>query len=154
MEAARQVRSGSTLSLWRALALAVLCVWELPQNVLGLAALIGCIVCGNLARLEWDGRRLVIEVHQGGVSLGLFVLWSTGRNRYFVLDADNRQHEYGHSVQSRWLGPLYLAAVGVPSVARVLYAMVYRELTGRRWQGYYDGYPERWADRLGGVRRR
>ena len=51
------------------------------------------------------------------------------------------------------LGPLYLPLVGVPSVLRVIYSVGYREVTGKQWQGYYDGYPEDWADRLGGVSR-
>src|SRR6185369_10455986 len=84
-------------------------------------------------------------------SLGYFVFYSRGEGRYFVLDERIRDHEWGHSFQSRLLGPLYLPLVGVPSIARVLYAVVFREVTGRRWEGYFDAYPEDWADRLGGV---
>ena len=65
----------------------------------------------------------------------------------------SRDHEIGHTFQSGWLGPLYLVLVGVPSVARGVYAVAYREWTGRRWRGYFDGWPERQADRLGGVDR-
>ena len=36
---------------------------------------------------------------------------------------ENVDHEYGHAVQSRRLGPAYLPLVGVPSVMRVAYAM-------------------------------
>lgn len=32
-----------------------------------------------------------------------------------------------------------------------LYARAYRRRTGRWWPRYFDGYPENWADRLGGV---
>lgn len=55
--------------------------------------------------------------------------------------------------QSRMLGWLYLPVVGLPSISRAAYALLYREVTGRQWTGYYDGYPENWADRLGGVQR-
>jgi hypothetical protein len=48
---------------------------------------------------------------------------------------------------------LYLPLVGVGSVSRGLYAVLYRELTGRRWRGYFDGWPESQADRLGGINR-
>ena len=51
------------------------------------------------------------------------------------------------------LGPLYLPVVGLPSISRAAYALVYREVTGRQWTRYYDGFPEDWADRLGGVQR-
>ena len=48
---------------------------------------------------------------------------------------------------------LYLPVVGLPSISRAGYALVYREVTGRQWTRYYEGFPERWADRLGGVSR-
>jgi len=60
-------------------------------------------------------------------------------------------HELGHTKQSRLLGPLYLPVVGLPSISRAAYALVHREVTGKQWTGYYEGYPENWADRLGGV---
>jgi hypothetical protein len=83
-----------------------------------------------------------------------FVFWSSETTtRWFHLDSAVRDHEYGHTFQSRWLGPLYLPVVGVPSVLRNVYAVAYREITGERWRGYFDGFPERWADELGGVDR-
>jgi hypothetical protein len=70
-------------------------------------------------------------------------------------DAGERegQHERGHAVQSRRLGPMYLPLVGLASVTRVGFAAAHKALTGRRWAGYYDGWPEREADLLGGVDR-
>lgn len=130
-----------------------LAIWELPQNTLGLATLLVEASLGTLEGLEHDRGRLFVRSRNNAVSLGFFIFWSEGENRWFVLDRWTRAHEHGHSFQSRWLGPLYLPLVGVPSVARVLYAVAYRELTGRRWQHYFDGYPESWADRLGGVQR-
>lgn len=133
---------------------AALLVWELPQSALGLAVLGLERLAGTARELAWDRERVFVRSTTNAVSLGWFVFWSEGENRWFVLDEHTRAHEYGHSIQSRWLGPLYLPLVGVPSVMRVLYAVAHRELTGRRWRGYFDGYPESWADRLGGVRRR
>ena len=52
------------------------------------------------------------------------------------------------------LGPLYLPLVGVPSVSRVINSVAYHHLKRKPWTGYYKGYPEDWADRLGGVERR
>jgi hypothetical protein len=127
--------------------------WELPQNLLGLALLGAERGLGTLRGMERRHGRLFVHSRLSAVSLGHFVFWSTGESRWFVLDENTRLHEYGHTFQSRWLGPLYLPLVGVPSLLRVLYAIGYRELTGKRWQDYFDGYPERWADELGGVRR-
>jgi len=108
---------------------------------------------GTVEGIEIDRERLFVRSRMSAVSLGHFVFWSRGENRWVILDEHTRDHEWGHSFQSRMLGPLYLPLVGLPSVTRVLYAVLHREVTGRRWDGYFDGYPESWADRLGGVDR-
>lgn len=126
--------------------------WELPQNVLGAANLALQLARGGVWRVERERKRLLIELTgDGAVSLGYFVFWSARDNRYVPVGPENKAHELGHARQSRRFGPLYLPLVGVPSVARVAFAMGYRTLTGRRWGGYYAGWPERQADRLGGV---
>ncbi len=128
----------------------VLAVWELPQNALGAMLFGASWVAGKVTRVDVENGRCIIDAGIG-VSLGSFVFFSEAGNRYFVEDELQRRHEIGHTYQSRWLGPLYLPLVGIPSVGRVLYSMAHREITGRRWDGYFDGYPERWADRLGGI---
>jgi hypothetical protein len=133
---------------------AALLVWELPQNVLGAAAFGLRLATGSVARARFERERIMVEIDgDAAVSLGLFVFFTTHDTGYVPAGPENRDHEYGHSIQSRWLGPLYLPIVGVPSVMRVLYAFAYRHVVGRRWCGYYDGFPERWADELGGVDR-
>ena len=133
---------------------ALLALWELPQNVLGMLLLGLEYLAGTVKAVELDRGRLFIQSKMSAVSLGFFVFWASGSNRYSILDEHTRAHEFGHSFQSRWLGPLYLPLVGIPSVSRVLYGIAYREITGQRWEGYFDGYPENWADRLGGVERK
>jgi len=119
----------------------MLSVWELPQNVLGLALLV--IMRRRIIERRREDGRLFLRTSSTGVSLGWFVFWCT--------DESIRRHEYGHTIQSRLLGPFYLPLVGLPSVARALYARAYRRCTGRWWPRYFHGYPENWADRLGGV---
>lgn len=129
-------------------------VWELPQNLLGMANLVLQRSMGNVRQIEREDGRVMVELRgDGAVSLGWFVFHSRHDGPFVPVGAENRQHERGHSVQSRWLGPLYLPLVGVPSVLRVLYAMTYRARHGRRWPHYYDGWPERSADQLGHVDR-
>jgi hypothetical protein len=107
---------------------------------------------GSVRRIEFERERVLIEIDTfGAVSLGLFVFFTDRDNPYVPVGRENRDHEYGHSLQSRLLGPLYLPIVGLASEMRVAYALVYRCWTGRRWSGYYDGFPENWADRLGKV---
>lgn len=131
---------------------AALLVWELPQNVLGALDLALTAARGRIAGVAWERERLFIEVRgAGAVSLGLFVFWSSDDTPYVRITRTNKEHEYGHSIQSRMLGPLYLLLVGVPSSCRVAYAIAHRKITGRRWDGYFRGYPEDWADRLANV---
>jgi len=127
-------------------------LWELPQNVLGALNLALQRVTGNVRAVRRERGRCMVElVGDGAVSLGWFVFYGTRDNKFVPLGPENVDHEYGHSVQSRALGPLYIPLVGVPSTSRALYAMLYRTFTGKRWTRYYDGWPEKQADRLGGA---
>ena len=64
-------------------------------------------------------------------------------------------HEYGHQRQSLFLGWLYLLVVGLPFLVRNLWDRTFHGnwLPCRREKWHYDGFPERWADALGGVLR-
>ncbi len=126
--------------------------WELPQTALGVLVLGHHLARGRVRRIDVESGRIVGELAvPGAISLGHVVLWTPDDNDYVPVGEENRAHELGHAVQSRRLGPLYLLAVGVPSTARVAYALAHKRVTGRRWAHYYDGWPERSADRLGRV---
>ena len=130
----------------KSLRISFLFLWELPQNLLGLAVWLAArkrILSREIVR-----GRLLFQVTGFGVSLGSFIFWSE-MVRAADDRPDNREHEFGHSIQSARLGPLYLIAVGIPSVSRFLYARAYRRRKGKAWARYFDGYPENWADRLG-----
>lgn len=80
----------------------------------------------------------------GGISLG----------NYMILGSQFSQtikHEYGHSLQSRILGPLYLFVIGIPSI---IWAGLYGSVIKETHNGYYKFYPEKWADKLGKVIRK
>lgn len=127
--------------------------WELPQDVLGALLYASERLRGRILSTRRARDRVVLETTGTAISLGHLVFWSRRSSRWHDLDARNEHHELGHAEQSRLLGPLYLPIVGVPSTARAAYAFAYREATGRKWDGYYRGFPERWADELGGVAR-
>ncbi len=105
----------------------------------------------RVVNVELEDGRLVVESKGTGISLGYIVFWSREDSRWHDLDIRNRAHELGHTKQSRLLGWLYLPVIGLPSISRAAYALAHREVTGRQWARYYEGYPENWADRLGGV---
>lgn len=57
-------------------------------------------------------------------------------------------HEYGHTIQSIILGPLYLPVISIPSGlwCNLPLAAGYRR---KNKVSYYDFYTEKWADDLG-----
>lgn len=57
-------------------------------------------------------------------------------------------HEYGHTVQSLILGPLYLPVIGLPS-AIWLNTPRFSNRRHNAQSSYYAFYTERWANRLG-----
>ncbi len=83
------------------------------------------------------------------MSLGSFIFWSNSNNAVIFINANNIEHEYGHSIQSLFFGPLYLVIIGLPSILKVIYGSIFFAIRKRKWQNYYKGYPEKWADELG-----
>lgn len=130
-------------------------VWEAPQTILGLLNLGLELVRGGVASITREHGRIFVELRRSrAISLGHFVFWSAVDSPIVRVNPGNKLHEYGHALQSRLLGPLYLPVVGIPSSLRVAYAAAQYLFTKKPWDGYYDGFPENWADRLGGVPKR
>lgn len=57
------------------------------------------------------------------------------------------QHEHGHHLQGNKWGPLYLLAVGIPSLINNFRSRKNQWVS----ENYYLLYPEKQADRLGGL---
>lgn len=126
-------------------------IWELPQNLLGFIVFEWMKIRRSIVNSEIEENLFFIETPNTGVSLGWFVFWTPSGNRFSHLVNDCRMHEYGHARQSVMLGPAYLLVVGIPSISRVLYSKWYRKKHGCIWTNYFNGFPENWADKLGGV---
>ncbi len=110
--------------------------WCLPQTALGL---IIQIIYKVKDRKKYK-LATVIELNASfGVSLGKYILIGSNNEKTI-------KHEYGHTLQNFIFGPLYLIIIGIPSVVRNILSR-FIEID------YYKGYPERWADQLGGVNR-
>ena len=123
----------------RALYVLAQCVWGLPQTLVGLIVFVifrlrrcPCRVFHGAVCTEWD--------RTDGVSLGLFIFCPPHGRLH--------PHEFGHTVQSLWLGPLYLPLVALPSLvwcglpAFKRYRRVKNVPYSRLWC-------EGWADREG-----
>lgn len=119
----------------------LLYIHELPQNLLGL--LLRLIYKGNDSEYKDAVVRRSLKM-RGGISLGRYIIVSQ------FARGETVRHEYGHCLQSRRLGWLYLLVIGLPSI---VWAGLYGTLVKRTENGYYRWYTEKWADRLGGVER-
>lgn len=129
--------------------------WGLPQSLLGLALL---LFLGRQRR-AWYRLALLTAFERGrfpfaqagGVSLGMFIFAAQGKGGR--PDPGLVAHEYGHTLQSLLLGPLYLPLVGLPSVLWLLRYGRRRADYAARGVAYTDRYPENWAERWGGQAR-
>lgn len=79
-----------------------------------------------------------------GLSLGMFLFLPD------PIEDELLVHEYGHSVQSLVLGPLYLLIIGLPSVLWSRHPSFARR-RNERGMSYYDFLPEKNASDLGSL---
>ena len=88
-------------------------LWGLPQNLVG-AVLYLYYRLKGCPHFSYQGARVILwTVDAGSMSVGryLFLHQSWRPKDQFLL-----AHEYGHTIQSLILGPLYLPLVGLPSI--------------------------------------
>ena len=112
--------------------------WGFPQTLIGFIVYLcnrhnshetyrGCIVT------RWNNR--------GSLGMGMFLFLGCE-------DPQVRVHEFGHSVQSLILGPLFLPIMGIPSFLWCNLPSC-RKLRKNKGISYYRFYPESTANRLG-----
>ncbi len=116
------------------------CTWGFVQTLAGLVVFLSCPGCGHVFH---RGAVVTRWRRRDALSLGLFIFVPAGEDPRLLA------HEYGHTLQSLLLGPLYLPVIGLPSLLRA----AWRRRGRTRGRAYYDFYTERWADRWGGVDR-
>ena len=127
-------------------------IWELPQNALGY------IILKVTKAKRYSGfyqKGITTNIyswkHNGGLSLGkyIFIPFKIGTPlSYGVMEYI--RHEHGHSIQSKYLGWLYLLVIGLPSL---IWCGCFEEYRVKHNVSYYSFYTEKWADKLGGVER-
>jgi hypothetical protein len=130
-------------------------LWQLPQNLTGLF-LWGILKIFNR----------IISVEKRRDMPGITVIWIRGSNMaaslggYIFIDTRYHNvtvlHEYGHCIQSRRWGPLYLPIIGVSSA---IFCNLWDDIFHRKWdmeqrlKWYYSRFPEKYADMLAGIKR-
>ena len=121
--------------------------WGIVQNLVALV-LMACVRAGHPERrpFRFHGAVVVPWGREGAsMGMGMFVFFG---HRERPDAARVLVHEYGHTIQSCILGPLYLFVIGLPSV---LWAGLPACQRTRRENdvSYFDFYPEAWANYAG-----
>jgi len=119
----------------------LLIIWQLPQFALGILFLL--VLRSKILKIIDHKGSVVFFVRgfKGGISLSRFIYL----NPKFEKDPFILDHEYGHFIQSKLLGWLYLLVIGIPSIIR---SSIWNRF-GLDPKRYHGGYPENWADKLG-----
>ena len=116
--------------------------WGMIQNILGFIIWIYVLLTGPKEKRHVFHGALVTRWYlKSSMSMGLFLFMGTDDPRVLV-------HEYGHTIQSCILGPLYLPVIGIPSFCWANTPHFERNRRMGRYR-YSDFYPEKWANYLG-----
>lgn len=128
-------------------------VWGFPQTLAG--ALIAAGLRGS-PRGRYRNAIVTYWKKDAGLSLGLFLFLprsAAPSRRTGTMTAYGERlhrHEYGHTVQSWILGPLYLPVVGLPSLVWAAFPPF-----SKKWRSgdrdYYSFVTERTADGLSAL---
>jgi hypothetical protein len=116
-------------------------IWEFPQCLLGL-------ILTKIYDVKYSETYKGIDVYtgkfSGGISLGLYIIMDDDASE------NTKKHEWGHTRQSiRW-GWLYLLTVGIVSFT---WCGLRGIIPSWRKKDYYSIWPEKQADKYGGVKR-
>lgn len=131
---------------------------ELPQNIIGKLLSINSFKIIRYTMNDGVVKNVYFKNNffKSGISLGDYIILDKlylNRSLKELNQAIN--HEYGHSIQSKKLSWLYLIVVGIPSMIRNIYNRWFHKgwSYDRKCKWYYSGFPENWADKLGGIER-
>lgn len=113
-------------------------IWQLPQNLVALCMMpfLGKLKIIRKSRFAicYEGEKM-----RGGISLGSFCFLSP---RLSLKETSIRHELYGHTWDSRLLGPLYMLIIGLPSILNAWFGFT---------KCYYSWYPEKLANKHAGL---
>lgn len=130
------------------------CTWGFLQSTLGMLVFILHI---NDKHYFYHGAVITEWKAKSSVSLGMFVFvtnepyfYDKLKNEYTMEELSQRLvvHEYGHTVQSLVLGPLYLIVIGIPSTLWGFLPSLNIKRKNERLS-YFSFFTEKWANYLG-----
>ena len=120
--------------------------WGLIQNCLGFLIYVFLMIKNPMRRRgRFNGSRIITWSLSSSAALGIFIFLSESLvahpTRVVV-------HEYGHTIQSCILGPLYLFIIGIASFIWAQFPAFKRKRRAGKYT-YSVFYPEKWANYLG-----
>ena len=131
----------------------LLYIWQLPQNLLGLA-LIKYYKPERKHLLDNGVTVYYSTKFTGGISLGDYSIVNMVHYRKKMEESvkrDTVRHEaIGHHKQSLMFGWLYLLIIGIPSIT---WCYIYGRYMEKTPNGYFWFWTESWADKLAEVER-
>ena len=120
--------------------------WGIVQNICGLVVfLILKVKNPNNKLIRYNGAIISQWSVNGSMGLGMFI-FDGHQNK-----DDHEEtivHEYGHTVQSAILGPLFIPLIGIPSFIWANFPYFVR-LRKRKKISYMNLYCEKWASNWG-----
>lgn len=119
----------------------LLYIWQLPQNLLGLLFLL--FIRGEERHTLGDISFYFSKTFPGGISLGKYIILGWHEEWHV-------RHEFGHCIQSKKWGWLYLPVVGLSSL---IWAWLYGPIIDPDKVDYYSFWTEKNANKLGKVKR-
>lgn len=130
------------------------CTWGILQTFLGAVLYLLHI---RERHCFYHGAVITEWKNASSVSLGMFVFVTKEPYFYDKLSDDYTKeelsqrllvHEYGHTIQSLILGPLYLIVMGIPSTIWGFLPSLNKKRKEKQIS-YFSFFTESWANRLG-----
>jgi len=122
--------------------------WGICQNIVGLLAfLVLTIIKPNRKRFYYHGAIASHWKFSFSMGLGMFIFFGHS-DKDENYQSEVLVHEYGHTIQSIILGPLFLFVIGIPSCVWAFTPKFVKWREQGRYT-YFDFYPEGWANKAG-----
>lgn len=132
--------------------------WELPQTVVGYVWSDIRNMAGQVDRVDYYGGATFVtnenSSSHNGVSIGSYININlpTSINDDFgsyITKSPMYMHEYGHYIQSQYVGPKYFSFIGFPSLFQtIMNRGKYVEYNNHRIQRSRTAWMEVWANKL------
>ena len=134
----------ATIGWPRALFYLIQFTWGLSVNLAGLLVF---LCCRRRSRRERFCNSIVTYLpgNHGGLSLGIFIFISAD-------SSSGTRHEYGHTIQCLFLGPLYWIVIAVPSIIWCHCFAGYRKKYGISYDTLYcEHWATAWGKKWSGI---